>query len=62
MVKYEMEKVEETTLEDFLDAWAKGYISDVIFIRNEVYGKDVRGMADKPDLYKIVKAMVTVQP
>jgi len=51
----------EITLNEFIEGVEKGLISDTIFIGNNVnrvYGKSVKGMADKPNPYEIVWAKV----
>lgn len=42
------------TLAEFVDGYEKGYITDIVFVKNKIYGKDPRGMADKPEVYAVV--------
>lgn len=43
---------------DFLAGYEDGYISDVVFIKDKVYGKDPRGMSESGRTYKVVWADV----
>lgn len=51
----------EINLNDFIEGVEQGYITDVVFIGNNinrVYGKDPRGQADNPQKYELVWATV----
>lgn len=53
--------MEEVTLAEFIADVEKGLICDTVFVgntTNRIYGKSVKGMAGKPNPYKIVWAKV----
>lgn len=50
--------MEEITLAEFIDGYEKGYIIDIVTVKNKLYGKDPRGMAHSGKAYKIVWANI----
>jgi len=46
--------MKELTKAKFLEGYELGYITDVVSIGPRVYGKDPRGMADKPKRFEVV--------
>jgi len=53
--------VKEISLAEFISDVQEGLIKETVFIgntTNRIYGKSVKGMADKPDRYELVWAKV----
>lgn len=50
--------MEEITIQQFLEGYAQGYITDIVAVGNRVYGKDPRGQAYKQATFKIVWATI----
>lgn len=46
--------MKEITLNQFLNGYEQGYITDLVAIGTRVYGKDPRGMADTDKIFDIV--------
>ena len=46
--------MEQITIAKFLEGYEEGYITDIVSVKDKVYGKDPRGQANKPKPYKIV--------
>jgi len=46
--------MKQITKAEFIEGYELGYIRDVVAIGNRVYGKDPRGMGDKPKEYEVV--------
>lgn len=53
-----MVTIEEITKAEFLQKYAEDLIQDVIYVKDRVYGKSPEGMADEPEPYKVVWAIV----
>lgn len=50
--------MQKITLAKFLEGYEKGYITEVVYVKNKIYGKDPRGQANEPKPYKVVWADV----
>lgn len=50
--------MEQISLAEFIDGYAEGYIVDVVVVKDRIYGKDPRGMADEDARYKVVWAEI----
>jgi len=50
--------MKEITLAEFIEGYEQGYITDVVAIKDKVYGKDPRGMADSEKQFEVVFAVI----
>lgn len=50
--------MEELTIANFIQGYEDGYITDVIVVKDKIYGKDPRGMAEQSKRYKVVFAVI----
>jgi len=50
--------MEKITISEFLSGYEEGYITDIVSIKDKVYGKDPRGQAHKTKRYKIVWSVI----
>lgn len=48
--------MKQITVQEFVQAWRDGYISDIVVLRDRVYGRSVKGQAGTPRGHEIVYA------
>lgn len=50
--------MKKLTIQELLEGYELGYITDIVTIRNRVYGKDPRGMAEEEKSFQVVWAEI----
>lgn len=48
----------EISIQEFIEDYAEALISDVVVVKNRIYGRSVKGQADNPDRYEVVWAAI----
>jgi len=50
--------VRQITVAEFIDGYEKGLISDIVVVKDKIYGKSVKGMATSDASFETVWALI----